>query len=137
MPEKQQPKNIVAHFIESLGNTMSQRIVNGVTAAMVVFIIATGKGMVKGVYAQGTREIMRPQIDSLQSQIDTVKATGAATAATVQKMQAAQLEMYSAQLQKDTALQRILMDRAANSRKAAEARNATEKLFRDLAEGAQ
>lgn len=122
----------ISKALQALGSTVSQRIVTGLTLAIVGFMATTGKGMIRSVYAEETREILRPNLDTLQTQIDTLKVSTKATAQAVERMQQMQLEMYSAQLQRDTGLQRILENRANNSRKAAEDKAKTENLFKAL-----
>lgn len=68
------------------------------------------------------------RVDSLAAEVDTLKAGFG-------KMRQNQLEMYSAQIEADTALKAILEDRAANRRKAADARAETEKLFNEITGG--
>lgn len=136
MPERT-PKSVWNSTLAAMGNTIGQRVVTGLTLAILTFMVATGKGMIRNVYAQETKSIMKPEIDSLRARIEANEASITKTAQAVESMQAAQLEMYSAQLQRDTVLQNILEARAADRRKADSARANTAKLFDDLTGGKQ
>lgn len=67
------PKSLVSRALQALGNTISQRVVTALTLALVGFIATTGKGMVRSVYAGEVKSVMRPEIQSLQAQVDTLK----------------------------------------------------------------
>ena len=67
------PKSLVSRLLQALGNTISQRVVTALTLALVGFIATTGKGMVRSVYAGEVKSVMRPEIQTLQAQVDTLK----------------------------------------------------------------
>lgn len=122
----------LSSLLEALGNTLGQRVVTGIVLALLGFMATTGRGMVKSVYSQETRSVMKPQIDTLQHQIDTLRDDQQKMKAAIDKGQAISLEMYSAMLEKDSILRQILEDRARNKRQAAQTRASNEKLFNDL-----
>lgn len=128
------PDRFLSSFLDALGNTLGQRVVTGIVLALLGFVVTTGRGMVKSVYSQETRLIMKPQIDTLQGQIDTLRKDQQEMKAAIDKGQAISLEMYSAMLEKDSILRQILEDRARNKRQAAQTRASNEKLFNDLTE---
>lgn len=72
MPDRS-PKNVLHTTLHALGSTVTQRIVQAAVLTILAFVVATGKGMVRNVYAQETISIMKPSMDALNSRVDTVQ----------------------------------------------------------------
>ncbi len=70
------------------------------------------------------------RVDTLEKRIDSVRIRQ-------DLMDRRQMEMFSAQIEADTALRVILEHRAANKRRAAEDRADTEKMFNDILGGSK
>jgi hypothetical protein len=128
--------------LEALGVTIGQRIVTGLTLALLAFMVTTGKGMVRSVYAQETRKVMAPAVDSMalrdsltNSRIDSLQGDLTQLKAAQAQATRMQVEFYGAQLDRDTVLRRYVRERGENSRKIAEKKAETEKLIFNLTGG--
>lgn len=117
---EEQPRN---GFLLFLDKALS--LVNGVKGLALIFAALSVGGASGGLLAQDSSTAVT---DSLKVRVDSLEAGFG-------QMRREAMEMYSAQIEADSALRVILEGRAANRRKAQEALSTTKQLFKDITGG--
>lgn len=112
---------------EWLTSALENAIVRLVLVAVTALLAGGG---VTGVAMAGGKDSAR--LDSLEVRAARGEARQDSAEAETRRIGERQMEMFSAQIEADSTLRAVLEERAANRRKAAQARAATEKLFDDL-----
>lgn len=126
MTEKQSKKGFPALLEKIL------TLVDGVRG-IILILGALSVGGASGTLFAGSGDAER--LDTLEARQDTLETRLDSAEVTQKRMERNQIEMYSAQIEADSTLKAVLEGRAANRRKAAEARAETNNLFNELTGG--